>query len=75
MDQVTFAQYSGKTANIIFAPVYIALARGYFKDADIDLTIDNPKEQPWVTVSETRADCSPGPVFPRYVFLRCTPPP
>jgi NitT/TauT family transport system substrate-binding protein len=60
MDQVTFAQYSGKTANIIFAPVYIALARGYFKDADIDLTIDNPKEQPWVTVSETRADCSPG---------------
>ena len=60
MDQVTFAQYAGKTANIIFAPVYIAKARGYFKDVDIELSIDNPKEQPWVTTAEARADCSPG---------------
>ena len=60
MDQVTFAQYAGKTANIIFAPVYIALARGYFNDVDIELSVDNPKEQPWVTVAENRADCGPG---------------
>ncbi len=60
MDQVTFARYSGETARIIFAPLFIGLERGYFKDLDVSISIVEPEEQPWVTVAEGRADCGPG---------------
>ncbi len=60
MDQVTFARYSGETARIIFPPLFIGLARGYFKDLDISVAIVEPEEQPWVAVAEGRADCGPG---------------
>lgn len=60
MDQVIFARYSGETARIIFAPLFIGLARDYFKDLDISISIVEPEEQPWVTVAEGRADCGPG---------------
>ncbi len=51
MDQVTFARYSGETARIIFAPLFIGLARDYFKELDISIAIVEPEEQPWVTDS------------------------
>jgi NitT/TauT family transport system substrate-binding protein len=60
MDQVIFSRYSGETAKIIFAPLFIGLARDYFRDLDISISIVEPKEQPWITVAEGRADCGPG---------------
>ncbi len=60
MDQVTFARYSGETARIIFAPLFIGLASNYFKDQNISVSIVEPKEQPWITVAEGRVDCGPG---------------
>ena len=60
MDQLIFARYSGETARIIFAPIFIGLARDYFRDLDISISIVEPEEQPWVTVAEGRADCGPG---------------
>ena len=37
MDKVVFARYSGETAKIIFAPLFIGLARGYFADVEIEV--------------------------------------
>jgi len=44
VDQVIFARYSGETARIIFAPLFIGLARDYFKDLDISISIVEPEE-------------------------------
>src|SRR5581483_4064373 len=60
MDTVRFARYSGETAKIIFAPLFIGLARGYFADADIEVDDLDMREQPWETVADNRADCGAG---------------
>ena len=57
MDRVTFARYSGETAKIIFAPLFIGLARGYFAEAEIEVVDLDLREQPWETVAGHRADC------------------
>ena len=60
MDRVEFARYSGETAKIIFAPLFIGLARGYFAEADIEVVDLDLREQPWETVAAHRADCGAG---------------
>jgi len=62
MDTVTFARYSGETAKIIFAPFFIARARGYFDEAEIEVVDLDMREQPWETVAGHRADCGAGNV-------------
>ena len=62
MDKVVFARYSGETAKIIFAPVFIGLARGYFADVEIEVIDLDFREQPWETVADHRADCGAGNV-------------
>jgi NitT/TauT family transport system substrate-binding protein len=62
MDTVTFARYSGETAKIIFAPLFIGLARGYFAEADIEVVDLDLREQPWETVAAHQADCGAGNV-------------
>jgi NitT/TauT family transport system substrate-binding protein len=62
MDTVRFARYSGETAKIIFAPLFIGLARGYFADVDIAVDDLDLREQPWETVAAARADCGAGNV-------------
>lgn len=59
-DRVTFARYSGETAKIIFAPLFIGLARGYFDEAGIEVVDLDLREQPWETVAAHRADCGAG---------------
>jgi NitT/TauT family transport system substrate-binding protein len=59
---VRFARYSGETAKIIFAPLFIGLARGYFAEADIEVDDLDMREQPWETVAGHRADCGAGNV-------------
>jgi NitT/TauT family transport system substrate-binding protein len=62
MDQVQFARYSGETAKIIFAPLFIGLARGYFDEVDVEVVDLDLREQPWETVAAHRADCGAGNV-------------
>jgi NitT/TauT family transport system substrate-binding protein len=62
MDRVEFARYSGETARIIFAPLFIGLARGYFDQAGIEVVDLDLREQPWETVAAHRADCGAGNV-------------
>lgn len=62
MDRVTFARYSGETAKIIFAPLFIGLARGYFAEAEVEVVDLDLREQPWETVAAHRADCGAGNV-------------
>jgi len=62
MDTVKFARYSGETARIIFAPLFIALARGYFKEVDVDVDDLDMRQQPWETVAAHSADCGAGNV-------------
>jgi NitT/TauT family transport system substrate-binding protein len=62
MDTVRFARYSGETAKIIFAPLFIGLARGYFAEADVTVEDLDLREQPWETVAAHRADCGAGNV-------------
>ncbi len=62
MDVVRFARYSGETARIIFAPLFIGLARGYFAEADIEVVDLDWREQPWETVAAHNADCGAGNV-------------
>jgi NitT/TauT family transport system substrate-binding protein len=62
MDTVRFARYSGETAKIIFAPLFIGLARGYFRDVDIEVDDLDLREQPWETVAAHNADCGAGNV-------------
>lgn len=62
MDRVEFARYSGETARIIFAPLFIGLARGYFRDVDVEVVDLDLREQPWETVAAHRADCGAGNV-------------
>jgi NitT/TauT family transport system substrate-binding protein len=60
VDKVEFARYSGETAKIIFAPLFIGLARGYFEEAEIEVVDLDMREQPWETVAGHRADCGAG---------------
>jgi ABC-type nitrate/sulfonate/bicarbonate transport system substrate-binding protein len=60
MDRVNFARYSGETAKIIFAPLFIGLARRYFEEADVEVVDLDLREQPWETVAAHRADCGAG---------------
>jgi NitT/TauT family transport system substrate-binding protein len=60
VDRVRFARYGGATARVIFAPLCIGLARGYFREAGIEVDELEPEEQPWQTVGEGRADCGAG---------------
>ena len=60
VDRVNFARYSGETAKIIFAPLFIGLARGYFEEAEIEVVDLDLREQPWETVAAHRADCGAG---------------
>jgi NitT/TauT family transport system substrate-binding protein len=62
MDTVRFARYSGETAKIIFAPLFIGLARGYFAEAEIEVVDLDLREQPWETVAAHNADCGAGNV-------------
>jgi len=62
MDRVEFARYSGETAKIIFAPLFIGLARGYFEEAGIEVIDLDLRQQPWETVAAHRADCGAGNV-------------
>jgi NitT/TauT family transport system substrate-binding protein len=62
MDTVRFARYSGETAKIIFAPLFIGLARGYFAEVDLAVEDLDLREQPWETVAAHRADCGAGNV-------------
>jgi NitT/TauT family transport system substrate-binding protein len=62
VDTVRFARYSGETAKIIFAPLFIGLARGYFAEAQIEVDDLDLREQPWETVADNRADCGAGNV-------------
>ncbi len=60
MDTVRFARYSGETAKIIFAPLFIGLARDYFAELDIEVVDLDLREQPWETVAAHNADCGAG---------------
>lgn len=60
VDRIRFARYKGETARIIFAPFYIGLARHYFDEVNVQVEVLEPEEQPWVTVSEGRADIGAG---------------
>ena len=60
MDRVEFARYSGETAKIIFAPLFIGLAKGYFEEADIEVIDLDRRQQPWETVAAHQADCGAG---------------
>jgi NitT/TauT family transport system substrate-binding protein len=60
VDRVEFARYSGETAKIIFAPLFIGLARGYFQEADVEVVDLDMREQPWETVAAHRADIGAG---------------
>lgn len=60
MDKVSFARYSGETAKIIFAPLFIGLARGYFEEEEVEVVDLDLREQPWETVAAHRADCGAG---------------
>lgn len=62
VDKVEFARYSGETAKIIFAPLFIALAKGYFEEADIELIDLDMRQQPWETVAAHNADVGAGNV-------------
>ncbi len=62
MDTVRFARYSGETAKIIFAPLFIGLARGYFAEVEIEVVDLDWREQPWETVAAHNADCGAGNV-------------
>jgi hypothetical protein len=62
METVRFARYSGETAKIIFAPLFIGLARGYFAEVDVEVEDLDLREQPWETVAAHRADCGAGNV-------------
>lgn len=59
-DHLTFARYPGETARIIFAPIFIGLARGYFKDRGLELTISEPAGHPWASVADGSADAGVG---------------
>jgi NitT/TauT family transport system substrate-binding protein len=60
MDGVTFGRYPGDTARIIFAPLFIGVARGYFRDAGIEVSISEPPDHPWSAVANDEADCGAG---------------
>jgi NitT/TauT family transport system substrate-binding protein len=62
MDTVRFARYSGETAKIIFAPLFIGMARGYFAELDVEVDDLDLREQPWETVAAHNADCGAGNV-------------
>ena len=62
MDRVRFARYTGESARIIFAPIYIGMARGYFHDADIEVEDVEPGNQPWEQVAAWEVDCGAGMV-------------
>ncbi len=53
---VRFARYPGESAKIIFAPVFIALERGYFRDEGLNVEIVEPSDHPWQSVASGESD-------------------
>jgi len=57
---VRFARYPGESARIIFAPLFIAIDRGYFADEGIAVEITEPEDHPWAAIARGAADAGIG---------------
>ena len=55
-----FARYPGESAQIIFAPLLLAIDRGYFRDEGLDVEIVEPPDHPWQCVARDDADAGVG---------------
>jgi NitT/TauT family transport system substrate-binding protein len=58
--KVRFARYPGESARIIFAPVFIAVDRGYFAEEGLDVEIFEPHDHPWQSVSRNESQIGVG---------------
>jgi ABC-type nitrate/sulfonate/bicarbonate transport system substrate-binding protein len=57
---VRFARYPGESARIIFAPLLIAIDRGYFSDEGLTVEVTEPPEHPWAAIANGAADIGVG---------------
>lgn len=57
---VRFARYPGESARIIFAPLFIAIDRGYFADEGITVEVTEPEDHPWAAIARGAADAGIG---------------
>lgn len=57
---VRFARYPGESARIIFAPLLIAIDRGYFADEGIEVDVTEPEDHPWPAIARGAADAGVG---------------
>ncbi|HXP92931.1 MAG TPA: ABC transporter substrate-binding protein [Candidatus Binatia bacterium] len=55
-----FARYPGESARIIFAPVFIAIDRGYFAEEGLDVEVIEPHDHPWQSVARGESDAGVG---------------
>lgn len=56
LSTVRFARYPGESARIIFAPIFLALERGYFRDEGLDVEVVEPADHPWQSVARGETD-------------------
>ena len=54
--RVRFARYPGESAQIIFAPLLLAIERGYFRDEGLEVEVIEPVDHPWQSVSRGETD-------------------
>jgi ABC-type nitrate/sulfonate/bicarbonate transport system substrate-binding protein len=57
---VRFARYPGESARIIFAPLLIAIDRGYFSDEGITVEVTEPEDHPWAAIVRGAAEAGVG---------------
>ena len=58
--RIRFARYPGESAKIIFAPLLIALERGYFRNEGIEVELIEPGDHPWQSVAREETDAGVG---------------
>jgi ABC-type nitrate/sulfonate/bicarbonate transport system substrate-binding protein len=58
--RIRFARYPGESAKIIFAPIFIAIERGYFRDEGIEVEVIEPSDHPWQSVAREETDAGVG---------------
>jgi len=57
---VRFARYPGESARIIFAPLLLAIERGYFRDEGLTVELSEPDDHPWAALARDGADAGVG---------------
>jgi ABC-type nitrate/sulfonate/bicarbonate transport system substrate-binding protein len=58
--RVRFARYPGESGKIIFAPLLLALERGYFRDEGLDVEVFEPSDHPWQSVAREESHAGVG---------------